>query len=343
MRLQNDWCTYLTFDVMGDLAFGKSFNLISSNENRYLPELMINAGNMAHMSGIEPSLAKLGLTRYLVPVGTAEKRVAYINQAGQLAGERIKLGAEIDRKDFFYYLISAKDPETGDGLQIKDLWGEASLMMTAGSDTTSTALAGAFFYLTHNRAVLARAREEILAVFKDSTVGDIKTGPRLNSCVYLRACLEETMRLAPSVPSALPREVCTGGATIDGYQIPAGIEVNVSPFVIHRNPDYYPSPLAYRPERWLSKEKWSGGVSKSELEKAQSAFCAFSVGPRSCIGKNMAYMEMMISMARMLFLFDFESVGTLGESGDRGVWQLKDCFLASKDGPMVRFVERSKN
>lgn len=328
---------------MGDLAFGKSLDLINSNENRYLPGLMINAGKMAHLCGIEPSLSKIGITRYLVPAGTASRRVAYINFAGQQGEERMKLGADIDRKDFFYYLINAKDPETGEALPMKDLWGEANLMMTAGSDTTSTTLAGTFFYLTHNPAVLAKAKEEVCTVFNNEAVEDIKTGTKLSSCVYLRACLDETMRLAPSVPSTLPREVCTGGATIDGHQIPAGTEVNVSPFAIHRNPDYYSSPLTYRPERWLSNEKWSDGVSKAELEKAQSAFCAFSVGPRSCIGKNMAYMEMMISMARILFLFDLESVGTLGESEERGVWQIKDHFLAAKDGPVVRFAERSKS
>jgi len=252
----------------------------------------------------------------------------------------VKLGSDTDRKDFFHYLIEARDPETGKGLQMKDLWGESSLLITAGSDTTSTVLAGTFFYLLNNPSVLAKVTKEVREVFHGCAVEDIRTGPKLSSCVYLRACLEETLRLAPPVPGAVPREVSVGGATIDGYQIPAGVEVNVSPFSIHRNAEYYNSPLRYKPERWLSKEQSLGGASKSDVEKAHAAFCPFSVGPRACIGRNMAYMEMTLTMARILFGFDIDLAAIEGPSEEGRLWPIADCFIAKKDGPMVKFSER---
>jgi hypothetical protein len=88
-------------------------------------------------------------------------------------------------------------------------------------------------------------------------------------------------------------------------------------------------------------------VRKDELQKAQKALCAFSLGPRKCLGKNMVYMEMMFTMARVLFLFDIRLAGALveGKPGAnewerKNVWQMKESFTARKDGPLVKFVGR---
>jgi cytochrome P450 len=156
--------------------------------------------------------------------------------------------------------------------------------------------------------------------------------------------------MAPPAPGGFPREVCKGGTTIDGNVIPAGVNVGVPCWTIHHNPEYFPKPFTYRPERWIVNDREEGkalGVSKAEVQKAQKAFCAFSLGPRGCLGKNMAYMEMMLAMARVLFLFDIKSAGTLGEGTPgpnewdrKDVWQMRESFTARKDGPMVKFVER---
>jgi cytochrome P450 len=159
----------------------------------------------------------------------------------------------------------------------------------------------------------------------------------LNSCKYLRACLDESMRLSPPVPGILPRTVLPGGFKIDGHFLAEGTEVGVCTYAIHHNKKYFSEPFEYRPERWLDDDE--------QLEDAQKAFSPFSLGPRGCIGKNMAYMEMMITMARVLIMFEIRLVGTLGEgesSGEvgrrrKGEFQVKDCFISLKDGPMIEF------
>jgi cytochrome P450 len=192
------------------------------------------------------------------------------------AMERTKLGLDIDRKDFFYYLLNAKDPETGKGFSMDELWGEANLLIIAGSDTTSTAMAGTFFYLAHNASSLRKLCREIRDTFSD--VEEIVSGPKLSSCVYLRACIDETMRMTPPVAGALPREVLPGGIDIDGHHIPAGVDVGVPHYAIHHNPDYYPRPFDYVPERWLSDP--AANPLHAKLAEAHSAFCPFSIGPR---------------------------------------------------------------
>lgn len=224
----------------------------------------------------------------------------------------------------------------------------------AGSDTTSTAMAATLFYLVRNEAALRKATEEVRGKFSD--VEEVVQGAALSSCSYLRACIDEAMRLSPSVGGILPREVLPGGITIDGHRIPEGVVVGVPHYTIHHNPDYYPSPFAFVPERWIvgaSASLRDAGaaattVTADDVARAQSVFCPFSVGPRGCIGKGLAYHEMTTTLARTLYLYDMRrAVGVRdpGEGGPELEWgrhreseyQLIDTFTSARDGPMIEF------
>ncbi|KAI9052021.1 hypothetical protein LZ554_004275 [Drepanopeziza brunnea f. sp. 'monogermtubi'] len=341
----NDWDTYLLFDIMGALAFGRSFKLLTSSENRYVPEIMHIGSVFGNINGNALWAHSTGLSNLLMPQGSAGRR-AFRAYAQKEARDRMALGAGgTDRKDFFHYLIEAKDPQTGEGFTLSDLWSEANLILIAGSDTSSAVMSGTFFYLTHNPTILATVTREVRDAFAGGQVEDIVSGSKLNSCIYLRACLDESMRISPPVPGPLPREVCAGGAMIDGTMVPAGIDVSVGTWAIHHNKDYYPSPHTYNPSRWIAADSIPAsagyaGVARADVEKAQRAFAAFSLGPRGCIGRNMAYIELTLAMARVLFLFDLELASTLGEGGPGGEWMTWDNFNAHKEGPVLRFVPR---
>jgi cytochrome P450 len=262
------------------------------------------------------------------------------------AMERTKLGLDVDRKDFFYYLLNAKDPETGKGFTMDELWGESNLLIIAGSDTTSTAMAGTFFYLAHNQTAMRKLCKEIREKFSD--VEEIVTGPKLGSCSFLRACIDETMRMTPPVAGILPRQVLAGGMDVDGHHIPAGMDVGVPIYAIHHNPTCFPQPFEYLPERWLSDA--SANPLHDRLPDAQAAFTPFSIGPRGCIGKGLAYVELTVTIARVLFLYDLRIApgSTLG-AGNKDLepgrtmpteYQIKDVFASKKDGPMLQFRAR---
>lgn len=262
------------------------------------------------------------------------------------AAERTKIGMDTDRKDFFYYLLNARDPETGKGFSTPELWGESNLLIIAGSDTTSTALASAFFYLVHNPSTLEKLSKEITSTFSD--LEEIHSSPPLNSCTYLRAVVDEAMRLSPPVGGILPREVLHGGLEVDGMFIPEGVVVGTPHYTIHHNPSYYPDPFTFNPDRWIAGS--SPSVTKEAVDLAQSAFCPFSIGPRGCIGKGLAYVELMTSLARAVYLYDMRLAPgfTVGEGNPslewgrqrKGEFQLKDSFTSMKDGPYVEFRER---
>lgn len=222
----------------------------------------------------------------------------------------------------------------------------------AGSDTTSTAIAATLFYLVRNPATLARVTEEVRNAFSD--VEEIRQGPALTGCTYLRACIDEAMRMSPSVGGLLPREVQAGGMTICDEFIPAGTVIGTPHYTIHHNEAYFPDPFRYAPERWMVGEQnpvTGAKTTEAEVSVSQAAYCPFSIGPRGCIGKGLAYVEMTVSLARVIYMYDMrKAVGVVdvGEGRRDLEWgrkredefQLVDTFTSSKDGCMVEFRRR---
>ena len=250
------------------------------------------------------------------------------------------------RKDFFHHLFRGKDPETGQAYTNAELASESNLLLVAGSDTTATTLSACIFYLLRHPEVLRALRQELESNF--SNLEDIDyTGTRLGNLPYLRAIIDESMRLNPPVGGHLGRDVVQPGITIDDFFYPPGVEIGVPTYAIHHYPTYYPDPFAFKPERWIVNAKT--GVTKEMVEQAQSAFCPFSIGHRGCIGKNLAYMELSLAVARCVWSYDLEEVQgwdkELGEGkfvSSTGEYLTRDGFVAQKNGPLVRFRDRKR-
>lgn len=268
---------------------------------------------------------------------------------------------------------------------------------STGGDTTSTALASVLFYLSRNDVAHDQLNKEIRGTFH--SVEDIHQGPLLNSCHYLRGCLEEAMRLAQPAPGALWREVCRSGAIVDGQQIPAGYDVAVCQYAICHNADYFPEPYAFKPERFLHETNTLGSshqgpptdyfahvphasstlsptLSPSMLSpftvrmtpthltasgtstplpltpgatEKPPTFAPFLIGPRSCVAKPFAYLEMSLAVAGLVWLMDFRAADATGEGrpgcGEMGrerreEFQIVDMFSSSKTGPVLQWRRR---
>lgn len=251
------------------------------------------------------------------------------------------------RKDFFHYLFDAKDPETGKGFPIEELWGEAESLIIAGSDTTAVVITAMFFYLAHYPDVQTKLASEVTATF--SNMQEIRSGPKLQSCIYLRAFLHEALRMTPPVSAEPSREVLAGGTVVDGEFFPEGTNVSVGHYCISFNENIYPDPFRFKPERWIVEDDPAGTTAES-VALAESAFCAFSTGSRGCPGKNLAWLEMSVVMAKSIYMFEIrrDCQSNLGcgspdrETGRQNVnqYQTFDTFVSLRDGPMVQLRPR---
>jgi cytochrome P450 len=150
--------------------------------------------------------------------------------------------------------------------------------------------------MTHPR-VLKKLTTEIRNTFQRA---DQITMTNVNSCNYLLAVIEESLRIYPPSPAAHPRFVPRGGMTIDGQFVPEGVAVGITTYAIMHSSLNFKDPEDFIPERW------TGEVAAFANDKREAAQ-AFSFGPRNCIGRNLAYVELKLVMARLLFHFDLEN------------------------------------
>ncbi|GMG01768.1 unnamed protein product [Aspergillus oryzae] len=119
---------------------------------------------------------------------------------------------------------------------------------------------------------------------------------KVKSLPYLKACIEESLRLSPPLPRGLERVTPAAGAYIMGEFIPGNVGVSVPAYVAHRDPDLFPEPEAFLPERWFNNEN---------IGKMRDAFIPFSAGGRACIGRNITMIEQQILIATLVHRYDF--------------------------------------
>ena len=262
------------------------------------------------------------------------------------ASEQLGKDGKEARQDMFHFLSEAVNPDTGKkAYSPQELFAEANLLVIAGSDTTAITLSGFFFYIARNPRPYEKLIKEICNTF--GSVDEIVGGPKLSSCKYLRACIDETMRMTPVGPSELSRTVLTGGQMIEGELYPAGAIVGTSDWSSGRS-DEFGDPNVYRPERWIVDE--NTGVTAEEVLRISSYLHPFSAGWSSCVGQNLAMLELLMTVARTLFRLEVraEPGSTLGEGRPELGWgrrerkhfQLLDRLTSARDGPMIQFKKR---
>ncbi|KAL0564287.1 hypothetical protein V5O48_017762 [Marasmius crinis-equi] len=223
--------------------------------------------------------------------------------AVEWCARRIQNGAE--KKDLWYHLTDEAGFEKNKP-SMEVVASDSVLAIVAGSDTTSTAMTNLFWCLLAHPETYKRLREEIDREYPAGTDPLLDTSRHANM-KYLAACLNESMRLLPPVPSNGPRVVPkgSGGKVLSGHFVPEGTQVYVPPYSVHRNPENFsPSPEAYLPERWLEDSKDSLPAGPRTLKT--EAFIPFSIGPMNCIGKSLARLEMTMVITMLMQRFDFE-------------------------------------
>ena len=239
------------------------------------------------------------------------------------------------------------DSETKQQYSLGEVEMECVLLWNAGTNGPSMALAGSFFYLSCYPWVLGRLTSEIRSTF--NTVEEVRSGSKVASCTYLQAVLDEVIRLCPANTGVLPRQAMAGGQVVDGLLVPEDTVLGVSAYAIHHNPEYFPDPFAFRPERWIVGSE--PDFDAESVSKARATFFSFSAGGSGCVGRPLAYQEISVALARVLYCFDIrrkpgDELGAGNPWLERGrrnpnEFQLDDIHAVLTSGPLIEFRKRT--
>lgn len=190
-------------------------------------------------------------------------------------------------KDMLSTLIAARD-EDGKPLDEDELAGHTGVIFAAGHETSTNALAWTYLLLSQHQNVLRDLEDELDSVLRGAppTIEDLTKLPLLDAVV------KESMRVLPPVP--LHPRIVAEDHDLMGHHMPAGSELFLSIFHMHRDPDVFARPGSFEPRRWET------------AKPTVFEYNPFSAGPRMCIGASFATMEIKIVLATMLQRFHLE-------------------------------------
>ena len=190
-----------------------------------------------------------------------------------------------DRGDVLSMLLLARDEQDGTGFTDKQVRDEVMTLLLAGHETTANALTWAWYELGRNPGALSRVQQEVAEVLGDRTV----TTEDLPKLVWTLATIEEAMRLHP--PAYMTGRQTLREVSLGGHSIPKSSTILIYIRGIHRRGDYFPSPLAFKPERMLPDAKKA---------RPRHHYLPFGAGPRVCIGAHFALMEAQLCLSTMV-------------------------------------------
>jgi cytochrome P450 len=179
-----------------------------------------------------------------------------------------RLEKETIRPDFLARMIAEREQNN---TSFQELQSQANLLVIAGSETTATALSGITYYLCRNPAVFHKVAQEVRQTFDDY---DLITGRSTEPLTYLKAVIDEGLRLYPPIPTGPPR--VSPGEKVSGYFVPKGTVVSVSSWSATHSERNFHRPYDFIPERWID----------ATCNDDKSASQPFLLGSRGCLGRK---------------------------------------------------------
>lgn len=311
------WYNYLAFDIIGDLAFGSPFGMIlnakdsapvaisqkdvmnsygSQNECAYVDipavQILNDRGEFSASMGVLPPAWRpwVRLLPWYRKGGKAVKNLAGL----AVAAVAKRFTTPTDRVDLLSKLQEGRDDE-GNLMGREELTAEALTQLIAGSDTTSNSSCAITYYLAANPPVQYKLQKEL-----DDALGSedeyVSTYEQVKRLPYLEAVINEALRIHSTSSIGLPRIAPEGGLTIQGIHFAQGTVLSVPSYTIHRDTKVWGEDAdVFRPERWFERDNAT----------LQKAFNPFSYGPRACVGRNLASMELLIIISSILRRYQF--------------------------------------
>jgi cytochrome P450 len=277
----------VTLRAVAETLFGDDLAEAADEINRVFPTILsclaVRAASPVRVPLWVPTANNRRLRPALASLNAVVERLIATKRRWLAAG-----GADEGHRDLLTILMAAKDEETGESMSDAQLRDEVMTMMIAGHETTANALSWLWVLLDRHPEEQDRLRSELLAVTGGAppAVEDVAQLPRL------KAVILETLRLYPPVWMFSRRAL--GPDDLGGVAVAKGDLVIFCPYAIHRLPELWRDPEAFRPERFEPG---------SEEQRNKFAYLPFSAGPRTCLGNSFAIIESQIIVGTLLSRF----------------------------------------
>jgi cytochrome P450 len=186
--------------------------------------------------------------------------------------------------DYLGMLMGSRDKETGDAMNEREMIDEVMTLVVAGHETTASGLNWVWYLLSQHPDVDARLHQEVAATEEVPA----PTLTQMEALTFTHQVIDETLRLYP--PGWLLSRRTIRPDVLGGYEVPAGTDVLLSPYLLHRHPRYWKDPDGFKPERFAPEH---------EAERPRFAYMPFAAGPRHCIGETFALYEMLVHLYKV--------------------------------------------
>ncbi|KAH8901269.1 cytochrome P450 monooxygenase-like protein [Thozetella sp. PMI_491] len=313
------WFALFVFDVMEDLAFNKSSNMLRDGKEAYVFKTirtdMYNIAYFAHLPWLLPLFKRIPLLN--------SNYLTFWNWIQAQINERIENEPKLP--DVFSWILEAylQGPKTKQDRY--NLHGDAQLIVIAGSDSTAAALTHIFFHLALDESLTQ-------ALQKEFDAAPNRTHERLVGLPLLDAVINEVLRLHPPVPSGTQRVTPPEGLRIGQVHIPGNVIVQVPSYTVFRDRRAFVQPDDFIPDRWTTRP---------ELILDKSVFIPFNLGSYACIGKRLALIEIRRVVAEILWRYDVHVAP--GFSPESFLDGRQDTFtLVSGSLPLI-FTKRARD
>ncbi|KAI0107510.1 cytochrome P450 [Nemania sp. FL0031] len=329
-----DWTHWVAWDTSADLAWNEEMFAMRDAKNPIYLDVLIGFNAFATVIQVFKRFPLISPIKYLfVPIA----KLSSLSQMEK--NTRISLDKRIDKRgnlphpDLFDFILPTDSPPPSLRADALHLGSIALQVMFAGFGPMADWYYGVLLFLTQEPKYYKFLVEEVRNTFSSYDDITLTTTAQLP---YVGACLEEAIRLFATNTTGLPRY--SPGATVDGHYISKGVTIQSSIFTLSRSSRFFHDARRFRPQRWLPPSHQLYDVAFAN--DARKGLPAFSIGPRACSGRELAWAEARLFLAKVLWQFDIVQVSKPEldmEIFERA--QLHYGFMVKPD-VKVRFVPR---
>ncbi|KAI1365887.1 cytochrome P450 [Xylaria arbuscula] len=336
----SDWVSFFTYDVVATLCYGEPLGFIQkgADDGKFIQNIHEGfywAANLGYILPINTQKLVFNLIPGFIErtfgLEMSNSFASFSRFAGSKINER-RESPSIGSSDMLDHFLDMKDLE---GKQVKDIdvFGEVGNLLAAGADTTSVGIKAVLGPILRDAKRYRRLQSELDDAYEVSGIapGQPISYNILKDLPFLQACVKEGTRLHPSIVYQLPRHALESSVQLEGFFIDPSSTISMSPLAQNRCQAIFGSDAdEWKPERWIPNEI----NTEEQIRFMDKNMATFGYGSRTCIGRNLATVEMTKFLAEIVARYDIKLLN------EAKPWSIHSQWFAEIHNMMILLHKR---